>query len=187
MSDGVLVLRATRADVPKVLELANWAARNTVANLATKPEELSSWVKAWEETQHFYPWLVARRDDALLGFAKASPHKTRGAYAWTADVSVYIRSDVHGQRIGTRLYGALIPLLRTQGFMTLIAGITSPNPSSERLHTAAGFERCGTFRRAGWKSGRWHDVGYWDLQLQDEDTAPRPLRPVDAVWRDPNL
>ena len=187
MSEGVHIARATLADVPRVLELANWAALHTVANLATAPEELASWTKAWEETQSLYPWLVARRGDALLGFAKAAPHRTRGAYAWTAEVSVYIQPDLHGQRLGTRLYAALIPLMRTQGFMTLLAGITSPNPASERLHGAAGFKRCGTFHRAGWKNGRWHDVGYWDMQLQDEHTAPQPLRPVDAVWRDPSL
>jgi phosphinothricin acetyltransferase len=185
MSDDVLIMRATRADVSKVLELANWAAANTLANLATMPEDLAGWTKIWEDTQAMHPWLVARRGDHVLGFAKAAPHRVRGAYAWTAEVSVYIRADVHGQRIGTRLYNALIPLLRTQGFMTLLAGITTPNPSSERLHAAAGFTRCAVFHRVGFKNNRWIDVGYWELHLQDEDSAPRALRPVDNVWRDP--
>jgi phosphinothricin acetyltransferase len=64
----------------------------------------------------------------------------------------------------------------------LLAGIATPNPASERLHAAFGFTRCGTFHRAGWKFGRWHDVGYWELHLQSADGAPRALRPVDEVW-----
>ncbi len=184
MNDGVRVARAARDDVPKILELANWAALNTVANLATEPELLTRWMSAWEEQESHYPWLVARRGEELLGFAKAQPHKPRGAYAFTADVSIYIRPDAHGQRVGTRLYASLIPLLRAQGFMTLIAGITSPNPASERLHAAAGFRLCGTFHRAGWKNGRWHDVGYWDMQLHDDAFVPRSLRRVDEVSRD---
>ncbi len=176
------VLRATKSDVPKILELSNWAAENLVANFATEPESLAQWTEAFEQTNATHPWLVTKGGEELLGFAKASPHRARGAYEWMAEVSVYVRPDLHGQRIGTRLYERLIPLLRAQGYVTLLAGIASPNPASERLHAAFGFARCGTFHRAGWKFGRWHDVGYWELHLQSGGGVPPAVRPVDEVW-----
>ncbi len=176
------ISRATKSDVPKILELSNWAAEKLVANFATEPESLGQWTEAFEQTNATHPWLVAKGGEDLLGFAKASPHRARGAYAWTAEVSVYVRPDLHGQRIGTRLYERLIPLMRAQGYVTLLAGIAAPNPASERLHAAFGFTRCGAFHRAGWKFGRWHDVGYWELHLQSGDGVPSALRPVDAVW-----
>lgn len=172
---------ALAGDVPGILDLSNAAGEKSPANFATEPEPLSMWMRSWEETNERYPWLVAKRDGELLGFAKASPHRSRGAYAWTAEVSVYVRADLHGRRIGSILYRRLIPLLREQGYMMLLAGITSPNPSSERLHAAFGFTHCGTFHRAGWKFGDWHDVGYWELQLQGEG-PPRPIRTVREVW-----
>jgi phosphinothricin acetyltransferase len=178
----VTVMRAVRTDVQKILELSNWAADNLIANFATEPESLSAWMEAWEKTNATHPWLVAKRHEDLLGFAKASPHRARGAYAWVAEVSVYVQPGLHGRRVGTDLYRRLIPLMREQGYATLLAGIASPNPPSERLHAAFGFNRCGTFHRVGWKFGRWHDVGYWELRLRDDDIAPEAIRPVGEVW-----
>ncbi len=174
------IVRAVRSDVPRILEISNQAIE-TAANLATQPEPLEEWIAAWDRTSRTHPWLVAMRDDELLGFAKASPHLSRGAYTWSANVSVFVRPDVHGQRIGTTLYTHLIPLLKEQGFATLFAGITSPNPPSERLHASFGFTQCGLFHRAGWKFGRWHDVSYWELRLTMDDDQPRALRTVDEV------
>ena len=178
------VALAVASDVPGILELSNSAAEKSPANFATEPEPLSMWMRSWEETNERYPWLVAKSDSELLGFAKASPHRSRGAYAWTAEVSVYVRGDLHGRRIGSLLYRHLIPLVREQGYMMLLAGITSPNPASERLHAAFGFAYCGTFHRAGWKFGQWHDVAYWELQLQN-DGPPRAIRSVGEVWGAP--
>jgi phosphinothricin acetyltransferase len=74
--------------------------------------------------------------------------------------------------------------MTAQGFVTLLAGIVDGHGPSERLHACFGFVRCGTFHRVGWKQGGWRDVGYWERQLQPTDWPPRPLRPVDGVWRE---
>lgn len=179
---GVSILLAAESDVPNLLAISNAAAETTPANFAIEPEPLSTWMTSWRETNEKYPWLVAKAQGDLLGFAKASPHRARGAYAWTAEVSVYIRPDCQGQKVGTLLYRHLISLLREQGYATLLAGITSPNPASERLHAAFGFTRCGTFHRSGWKFERWHDVAYWELHLHQGDAAPRAIRTVREVW-----
>ena len=183
MSRDIDIVLAGAADLPSVAEIANWAAAHTPANFATAPEPLALWQTWWDETHAAYPWLVARAGGRVVGWAKAGPHRPRGAYAWTAEVSVYVHPEAHGQRVGTRLYERLIPTLRAQGYATLLAGITLPNPASERLHEAFGFVRCATLRRAGWKLGRWHDVGYWDLVLATGDGAPGRITPVAEVWR----
>lgn len=172
---------AREQDLPRILELANWAAIHTPANFATQPETLEEWTRSWSATHAVYPWLVARDGDGVLGFAKGSPHRARGAYRWIAEVSVYVDVAAHGRRIGSALYARLIPTMRAQGYVTLLAGITPPNPASERLHEAIGFTRCGTYHRAGFKLGRWHDVGYWELHLHD-DAPPSDVRTVASVW-----
>jgi phosphinothricin acetyltransferase len=175
---------AAAAELSAVADIANWAALHTPANFATEPEPPELWHKWWSETRAMYPWLVARAGERVIGFAKAGPHRGRCAYNWTAELSVYVHPDAHGERIGTRLYERLIPTMRAQGYVTLLAGITPPNPPSERLHEAFGFVRCGTYHRAGWKFGRWHDVGYWELALDGGgDGAPGPIRSVADVWR----
>ena len=176
----VSVELACEADLPGILALANWAV-NTAANFATAPESLEEWTRTWRATNATYPWLVARQDGKLLGFAKGSPHRARGAYKWMAEVSVYVDVAAHGKRVGSQLYRRLVPTMRAQGYVTLLAGIALPNPASERLHSALGFARCGTFHRAGFKLGAWHDVGYWEMFLGG-DGPPGEIRAVADVW-----
>ena len=166
------------------LRFANWAAEHTVANFALAPEPLEEWQAEFDQHHLMYPWLVARADvgGKVIGFAKGSPYRARGAYAWTAEVTVYIDGAFHGQGVGTALYGVLLPMLRAQGYVTLLAGITTPHPPSERLHAAFGFTRCATFRRVGWKFDRWHDVSFWELHPQPGVSPPAAIRPAREVW-----
>ncbi len=145
-----------------------------------------------------YPWLVAEhpaheaergahdaergahdveRLDPVAGFAYGSTHRSRAAYRWAADVTVYIGEGQRGQGVGSALYRALLQLLRRQGVTTACAGITLPNPASVGLHESLGFELVGIYRRIGWKAGTWHDVGWWQLQLADDDEPPQELGP----------
>lgn len=168
--------------MPAIVAISNWAAEHTPANFAIEPESLESWLKSFDETNRQYPWLVAEDPSAeVTGFAKASPHKGRCAYAWTAEISVYVHPNHHGKRVGTALYEKLIPLLKAQGFVTLIAGITTPNPASQKLHEAFGFKRIGTFAKVGWKFDRWHDVGYWETVINESTGAPPTIRAVCDV------
>ncbi len=179
---GITIELAGAGDLNRIAALANRAAETGTANFATEPEPTARWRRDWSATAATHPWLVARSGGSVAGFAKASPHRARGAYRWTAEMSVYIDEAWQGRGIGTALYRVLIPLLRAQGYVTLLAGITGGHAASERLHERAGFARCGTFHRAGWKMGAWHDVGYWELQLQPAGAAPAPIRPVGETW-----
>ncbi|MEW6281553.1 MAG: N-acetyltransferase family protein [Candidatus Eremiobacterota bacterium] len=165
-----MIRPARKADLPALLALSNRAA-DTHVNFATDPERLEDWEQAWEAVHRTHPWLVAE-DGAFQGFARASPHRTRGAYARTAELSVYVEEAFRGHGVGRALYGALIPMLKERGFAVLLAGIALPNPSSIRLHEFFGFQPVGTFRKVGWKLGRWVDVGYWQLVLHEGDGPP---------------
>ena len=174
--------RATRADVPRILEIANWAALHTTANFALEPEPLSEWEASYDKTCVMYPWLVTRVNEEIVAWAKGGPHRPRGAYNHSAEVSVYVDQRYHGQGVGRALYNVLLPLLKAQGYAVLLAGITSPNPASERLHASVGFTRCSMFHRIGYKFDTWLDVGYWELIVRDGDAPPPLLKPVDEVW-----
>jgi phosphinothricin acetyltransferase len=173
---AIRIRAVERADVPRILAISNWAALNTAANFAVEPESLESWQADWERDRNMFPWLVAvDQAGAVSGFAKAGPWKGRCAYNWTAETSIYVDPARHGQGIGTALYRPLIETMRSQGYRTLLAGITVPNPASIRLHERFGFRRVALLERVGWKFNRWHDVGYWELHLQETDAPPAPI------------
>ena len=176
---NLIIRLAEERDITPVLEISNWAAMNTAANFAIEPESLEDWLESWRDTHAKYPWLVALDEDGkVIAFAKSSPHRGRCAYAYTAEVSVYVHPDSHGRGIGKALYQRLIPMLKSQGYVTLIAGIALPNAASQRLHESFGFKRVGVFERVGWKFGRWHDVGYWELALRGAATPPERILSV---------
>jgi phosphinothricin acetyltransferase len=123
-----------------------------------------------------HAWLVAEVGGVVVGYAYGSRHRERAAYRWAADVAVYLDAGHRGVGIGRALYEALIERLRGLGLWTLCAGITQPNPASNRLHEALGFVPVGIYRRIGWKAGAWHDVGWWQLDLRPGEPGP-PAEP----------
>lgn len=131
-----------------------------------------------------HPTLLLEEAGEVRAFAYAGPHRARAGYRWTVETSVYVRPDQHRRGHGRRLYEALIPLLIRQGYVTAYAGIALPNPGSVGLHEAVGFRYLGTFHRAGFKLGRWHDTGWWERELAvvapgEEPPLPRVPRPED--------
>ena len=112
-----------------------------------------------------YPYLVADVGTGLLGYAYAGLHRSRAAYRWSVDVTVYVSEDARGRGVGRALYHQLLPQLAERGFHAAFAGIALPNPSSIALREAVGFRPVGIYHEVGFKFGQWHDVGWWQRRL----------------------
>lgn len=126
-----------------------------------------------------YPWLVGTETDGtILGYAYAAPFRTRPAYRFAVETSIYLRRDSAGRGLGAGLYAPLLAILEAQGFTEAIAAITLPNEASVRLHERLGFAPAGAYRRVGWKLGAWHDVGLWQRALARADGPPAEIRPA---------
>jgi L-amino acid N-acyltransferase YncA len=132
-----------------------------------------------ERTTRSYPWLVLEDAGRVVGYAYASTHRSRAAYRWTVEVSIYVDPARQRAGAGRRLYEALFDLLRRQNLRVALAGITLPNDASVGLHRALGFEPVGTYRDIGWKAGAWQDVAWWQRALApgDDGPPPEPLGP----------
>ena len=129
-----------------------------------------------------YPWLVAVSETGdVLGYAYAGKHRERAAYRWSVDFTAYLAPEVKRREIGTALYRALMKICQSLGYYRAFAGITLPNEASVRLHEKIGFRPIGVYRRVGFKLGRWHDVGWWSLDLLPEDDAPREPRSIAQI------
>jgi len=119
-----------------------------------------------------HTWLVLERDDEVVGYAYGHTFSPRAGYAWTCETSIYLRQGLRRTGAGRALYAELLPRLTELGFRRAFAGITLPNDASLGLHRAFGFEPAGTYRRVGWKHGRWHDVAWLQRDLGDAGDAP---------------
>jgi L-amino acid N-acyltransferase YncA len=124
--------------------------------------------------QSSHAWLVAEDGDRIAGYAYGSRHHVRAAYRWAADVAIYLASSDQRRGLGRRLYTELFAVLKEQGFRMLCAGLTLPNAASDGIHRAMGFQEVGVYRKIGWKSGAWHDVRWYQLDLYPGDDGEPP-------------
>jgi L-amino acid N-acyltransferase YncA len=173
---------AEAADFPAIAELTSHYIRTSAIHFGSEPVSADELAAVWSGHVELYPWLVAARAGTFAGYAKAGPWRTRAAYRWTTEVGLYVAPEFHGRGIGRALYRALLDLVARQGFRSAIGGITLPNPASVALHERLGFESVGVVRRAGFKSGAWHDVGFWRLDLGGGDGPPGPIRTPADAW-----
>ena len=125
-----------------------------------------------------FPYLVAEVDGLVAGYAYAAPYRTRAAYRYTVEDSVYIHHEYAGRGLGSALLPALIDACEAAGWRQMVAVIgDSANHASIRLHEKFGFARAGVLTAAGWKFGRWVDSVLMQRALGTGDSAP----PVNAV------
>lgn len=120
-----------------------------------------------------FPYLVARRNGRMLGYAYAGPYRPRPAYRFTVEDSIYVEPDAHGRGIGRLLLGRLVEDSAARGFRQMIAVIgDSANQASIALHRSHGFRDAGLFESVGWKHGRWLDTVLMQRELGAGAGAP---------------
>ena len=152
---------------------------HSVISFESEPPDVAEMARRIERVSGEYAWLVAETEGRVVGFAYATAHRTRAAYRWAVDVSVYVAPEQHRRGVGRALYLALFELLRRQRLHVACAGVTLPNDASVGLHESLGFVLVGTYRGIGWKDGGWRDVGWWQLALSEpaDGPPPEPLGP----------
>lgn len=176
--DAGIIRPASAADAGDIAAIYRPYVTNTVTSFEQDPPDGDEIVRRMLLSPRL-PWLVADVGDEITGYAYAAPHRSRAAYRWSVDCSVYLAADFQRAGWGGRLYTALFAELRDLGYATVFAGITQPNPASVGLHERLGFQPVGTYRRVGFKYGRWHDVSWWQLPLTTEPAAS-PAEPAAA-------
>jgi L-amino acid N-acyltransferase YncA len=119
-----------------------------------------------------HAWLVLEQDERVVGYAYGGEFKSRAAYRFACEVSVYLETGLRRTGGGRALYEVLLPRLASRGYRVAVAGMTLPNDASVGLHTALGFEAGGVNRRIGWKHDAWHDVAWMQRFIGPGEEPP---------------
>jgi L-amino acid N-acyltransferase YncA len=157
---------ATPADAAAIAAIYNHYVLNTIITFeeeAVPVEEMTARIN--EVLASGRPWFVWEEAGRVLGYAYASGWKSRCAYRYALEASIYLDKDATGKGLGTQLYTALIDALRGKKIHCIIGGIALPNPASVGLCEKFGFQKVAHFKEVGWKFNQWIDVGYWELLL----------------------
>lgn len=164
-SIGIRAARSDDADAIAAI-YAGYVLRSTASFEIDPPDAEEMRLRHATVTSRGWPWLVAERDGEVIGYAYCAHFRTREAYRFTCENSIYVHEDHAGQGAGRALLEALIEAARALGFREMIAVIgDSGNGASIGLHASFGFEHAGVMRRVGYKFDRWIDVVYMQKRL----------------------
>lgn len=189
MRQNPIVIRpASPEDGEALLDIYAPYVRETAISFeydVPSPEEFRERIRKALER---YPYLAAEAGGELLGYACAGPFKSRAAYGWAVETSIYLRRDKQGLGLGRRLYGALEELSRAQGVQSLNACIACPETedpcltwNSVNFHAHLGFRLVGVFYRCGYKFGTWYNMACMEKLLGNHPAKPEPIIPFPEL------
>lgn len=157
------IRHAEQGDLPALLDIYNHYVVHTPVTFDIEPRTLAQrrqWLEGFAPIGR-YQCFVAVKNGRAIGWAASLRYRERAAYDTSIETSVYLDPAETGQGIGRRLYATLFEALKTEDIHRAYGGITQPNPASNALHAAMGFEPVGTLREIGRKFGRYWDVAVY--------------------------
>lgn len=162
---------AAAPDLPAIHAIYSHHVLHGLASFEEVPPSLEEMGRRQTEVVGMgLPYLVAEEAGVLLGYGYCSLYRTRSAYRYTLEDSIYIRQGMQGKGVGRTLLGELIRTCEALNYRQMVAVIgDSANAASIGLHASLGFLRVGILRSTGFKFGRWVDsmlmqrpLGYGD-------------------------
>ena len=165
---------ADAGDLPAILAIYNHAVVHTTAvwnEFTVDIANRADWLA--ERHSQGFPVLVATAESGeVSGYASYGHWRAWSGYRHTVEHSIYVSERHRGQGIGGALLSALIEHARGARKHVMVAGIEASNAVSLRLHARLGFSRVARFEQVGCKFGRWLDLVFMQLRL-DEALEPR--------------
>ena len=176
--------RVTEADAAQLLEIYAPYVEGTAISFeyqVPSPEEFRERIRSISAT---YPYIKAVADSGqILGYAYAGSFKSRAAYDWAVETTIYVRREHRGQGIGRMLYEALEQALKGMGICNLNACIAyTPREDahltndSMRFHQRLGYSLVGTFHECGYKFGTWYDMIWMEKHIGAHEANQIPVR-----------
>ena len=172
-----VIRTAAPGDIAAFTEIYRESVLNGVASYEIDPPSLDEMAARFAAiTGKGYPYIVAVEQTGLiLGYAYASAFRTRPAYRWLVEDSVYLAPETRGKGIGKALLAELIRRSTDRGFRQMVAVIGGAHPASIAVHAAADFEHSGRMTATGFKHGRWLDTVFMQRALGDGAETQPPM------------
>jgi phosphinothricin acetyltransferase len=163
----IAIRPATPADIPVITSIYAHAVNTGTASFELEPpDEAEMGRRMTALLDGKFPYLIAETGGAVAGYAYASLYRTRPAYRFTVEDSVYVAPDMQRRGVGITLLMALIERCTALGYRQMIAVIGDSNQAASiGVHRACGFTDAGNLRNIGWKFDRWLDTPLMQLAL----------------------
>ena len=161
----MIIRKAEQRDLPELLDLYNYEAVNSVANLDLNPRTIEEW-QVWFDHHNVenHPLYVAEIDGSAVGYCSLSSYRDKEAFRSTVELSIYISHNFRKRGIAAKLMAFILDeARRDERTHTVVSVITTTNEPSCKLHEKFGFENCGVIKEVGMKFGEYQDIVNYQL------------------------
>lgn len=186
--DGNIYIRMAKCeDAKALLDIYKPYVEKTAITFEYEVPSEVEFASRIEHTLERYPYLVAERGGKIVGYAYASPFKTRAAYAWSVETSIYVEETCRGLGVGKALYEQLEYWLKKQQIINVNACITYPNPASIHFHEQFGYKQVAHFTKCGYKLGKWRDMIWMEKMLGEHPDVPNAVKSISEVLEETEI
>ena len=158
---------ATLEDAKDILEIYEPYILNTTITYEYDKIPLENFKLRMEAIMREHPYLVYEVEGEIAGYAYASPHLERAAFAWDCEVTVYLSPKFQGHGIASKLYEVLLWVVEKQGYKNENSLIDYPNDATYALHKKFGCTELGIYKNTAYKFGAWRDLQVLEKRFGD--------------------
>lgn len=165
MIDDISIRFAKPEDAKELLKIYAYYVTDTAISFETEVPSEEEFKLRIEEVLKSYPFIVACKDDEILGYAYLHSFVGRKAYELSAETTIYLNPDKKKMGIGKKLYSVLDDVAKAQNITNLYSCIGYAdkedeylNNNSVQFHEHIGYRMVGKFENCGHKFGRWYHM-----------------------------
>ena len=170
--DSLIIRPATPEDCSEILGIYSYYVENTAISYEYAVPSYEEFRQRIVTTLEKYPYLVLEEDGEILGYAYAAPFKTREAYRYSVETTIYLKNGLQKRGLGRLLLSALEKELSERGVTNVNACIAFTEPDDEYLnrnsmefHSHMGYSLVGRFHKCAYKFGRWYDMIWMEKHI----------------------
>jgi phosphinothricin acetyltransferase len=181
-AESVTIRPSREGDVAEIATIYGYHVLHGLASFEEVPPDIYEIASRRRDIlARSLPYLVAERSGRVLGYCYAGPYRTRSAYRFTLEDSIYIDKTEVGRGLGRALLAALLERCAELGYRQMVAVIGGSDTwPSIRLHAGLGFTQIGVLPAVGFKFGSWVDIVLMQRALGLGKTAtPSELSSID--------
>ena len=181
----VLIRDAKLSDAPRLLEIYSYYVKNTAITFEYNVPSLEEFRHRMKNITLRYPYIVLEADGKVMGYAYAGSFIGRAAYDWSCEMTVYLDRTAKKLGFGRKIYEAMEQRLKDMGILNLYACIGYIDKEDEYLnhnsadfHAHLGYKTVGTFKKCGYKFGRWYDMIWMEKCIGPTQTRIDFMHPI---------
>lgn len=180
--DNIEIKAAKPGDADELLNIYSYYVSETAISFETEIPSVDEFKERIERTLKKYPYILAKKNGEILGYAYLSPFVGRSAYDWSAETTIYLKPDKKKMGLGRKLYEIIERIAKEQNITNLYSCIGYAEKEDEYLnnnslnfHKHMGYRLVGRFYNCGHKFNRWYSMVWMEKIINKHDSVKETI------------